>query len=110
MPPWTDAGPVDDLPEGQRRCTTLAGKPVILFHQGGKLRAVQNICPHAGLPLADGELRGRVLTCPFHGYSYDIATGRNVDFPHEEPPVRTYPVRVQAGRIEVDLTPNQAKP
>lgn len=107
MAQWTDAGFADDLPEGERRCLRLADKPVLIFNRDGELHAIQNICPHAGLPLEDGQLRGRVLTCPFHGYSYDIANGRNVDFPHDELPVRTYPVRLKAGRIQVDLDPDR---
>jgi nitrite reductase/ring-hydroxylating ferredoxin subunit len=63
---------------------------------------VRDACPHAGKPLRDGSVCGTVLTCRYHGYAYDVRSGRHVDFPYDELPVRTLAVRLREGRVEVD--------
>jgi len=106
---WHDLKPTEndtaltlsELPPGARLCAKVAGKSIVVFNLDGKLLAVANTCPHAGQPLDEGELRGKVLTCPYHGYAYRIDTGANIDFPHEEPPVKTYEVRVEDGAVQV---------
>ena len=95
-----------DLPDGARRCVEIAGRTLVVFNVAGTFYAISNTCPHAGRPLEDGELRGKVLTCPFHGYAYRVDTGANIDFPDIEPPVVTFPVRIHDGHVEVDVTPD----
>jgi nitrite reductase/ring-hydroxylating ferredoxin subunit len=58
------------------------------------------------MPLGEGELAGKIITCPFHGYAFDITTGRNVDFPDDAPATRL-PVRREGDRIMVDLEPGE---
>ncbi|MEM9415600.1 MAG: Rieske (2Fe-2S) protein [Planctomycetota bacterium] len=96
-----------DLPEGGRVCTAVNGRPVVVFNLDGKLHAIANTCPHAGRPLEDGELRGKIITCPYHGYAYNIANGVNIDFPDLEPPVATFAARFVDGRLELDDTPTE---
>jgi nitrite reductase/ring-hydroxylating ferredoxin subunit len=92
-----------ELPPGARRCVTAQGRPLAVFNVDGRYLAIENVCPHAGLPLAEGELRGRILTCPFHGFTYNIESGQNVDFDDE--PLRRYPVHVENGKVWVSLEP-----
>jgi len=89
MAKWIDLGPIDDIPAGEPVCKTAGEQQIVIIKQDGALHALANRCPHAGLPLEDGEVRGRVITCPFHGYTFDMQSGRNVDFPHDEPPAKT---------------------
>ena len=103
MPRYIDTLPDADLPEGDKRCLDAAGTAIVLCRADGKLHAFVNNCPHAGLPLGDGELRRHVITCPFHGYTFDIRTGRNIDFPEQEQPLTTLPVRVEDDMIQVDV-------
>ena len=103
MPQWIDVGPVEEFPPGVQACTKAEERQVVVFNIDGEMRAILNTCPHAGLPLADTERRGKVITCPFHGYAYHLDTGRNLDYPDIEPPVRTFPVRIEGGRVEVDV-------
>ncbi len=104
MPQWIDIGHANDFPPGSKQCLDPKGIPLVVCHPDTGLAVVANTCPHAGLPLGDGELRARVLTCPHHGYAYDVTTGRNIDFPHEELPLTTYPVRLTTdGRVQVQL-------
>lgn len=104
MANWTDAIALADIPDGQTKlCLTVAGRPVVLLHVEAQWYAIRNECPHAGLPLGEGEVRGRVITCPFHGYAYNVTNGRNIDFPHDELPCRTYPVRIEGDTLQLDL-------
>src|SRR5690606_9187683 len=103
MGQWFDAEPVTNLPAGAKRCLTVAQRPIALLNIDGQVHAISNICPHAGLPLGEGECHGSVIICPYHGYAYDVRTGRNIDWPHDEPPVKTYPVRIENGMIQVYL-------
>jgi len=100
---WIKVCRRDEVPAGDKVCAAAAENGVVLCDSAGRLHAVANVCPHAGLPIGEGDLHGRVLICPFHGYAYDIHTGRNIDFPHEEPGVRTYPVKIEQGCVWVDL-------
>jgi len=102
---WTDIGPADDFTADERRCVTADGVHAIVFHVQGELYAIENRCPHAGLQLADGERNGLTLTCPYHGYTYNIKNGKNVDDPFYAERVRTFPVRIEAGRTQIQITP-----
>jgi len=101
MPDWTEIADADELPEGGRLCTTVNKKPIVVLHVDGKLYAVSNTCPHAGRPLEDGEVRGLTITCPFHGYAYNLRNGNNLDYPDIEPPLPMYPVRVESGKVQI---------
>ena len=107
MANWIDIGVAKELaPEG-KQCLTAGEMPVVVCRVEDRLVAVRNVCPHAGLPLGEGSLQGRVLTCPFHGYAYDVETGRNVDF-EEDIPLSKCPIRVtETGQAQVDVDPSQ---
>lgn len=100
---WVPLGRADDLRTDQHVCTKAGGKAIVVFHVDGAFHVISNVCPHAGLPLGEGDRRGMVITCPFHGYAYHIKTGRNLDWPEDEPPVKTYPSRVVDGILEIEM-------
>lgn len=102
MAKWIDAAGENEIAPGSKQCLTVAGFPIILYNIEGTLVATYNICPHAGLPIGDGDLIGSVISCPFHAYTYDVRTGRNVDDPDAER-LMTIKVRSQGGRVEVEL-------
>lgn len=67
---------VSDVPEGG--CIAIDapdGRTVALFNVGGQICALENTCPHAGGPLGEGSLEDTVVTCPWHGWSFDVKTG-----------------------------------
>ncbi len=68
----------------------------------GQFHALSNICPHAGGPIGDGDVDGSVVRCPLHGWGFDVHEGRCDVDPELTLPV--YPVRVRAGRVEVELS------
>jgi len=65
------------------KCKTLdvAGTPVALFNVDGSYFAIHNTCLHRQGPLGEGQLSGNVVTCPLHGWQYDVKTGQAVQNP-----------------------------
>ncbi len=106
MARWIDIGAAEEVAADGKACLSAEDVPIVVCRVEGQLVAVRNVCPHAGLPLGEGPLQGRVLTCPFHGYAYDVQTGKNVDFDGDTP-LDVCPVRLtDAGRAEVDIDPS----
>jgi sulfite reductase (ferredoxin) len=92
---------VEDLPPGAVRAVVVSGRPLALANVDGEVVALDGTCPHAGGPLGEGELEGRVsLRCPWHGASFDVRTGAPQAGPAPGP-VATYPVRVEDGVVQV---------
>jgi nitrite reductase/ring-hydroxylating ferredoxin subunit len=56
------------------------GKKIIISKINGKHCAIENKCPHLGLPLAKGKVENGVITCPFHGSKFDLCSGKNVEW------------------------------
>jgi nitrite reductase (NADH) small subunit len=93
--------PSDALPEGCGRQFQAAGREVAVFRQAGQLFALDGRCPHQGGPLGEGELVGRHVSCVWHGWSFDLETGRCVEEPDEA--VESFAVRDADGHVVVDL-------
>lgn len=91
----------DEVPVGMVRELQLDGKIVALANVGGKLYAVNNVCLHRGGPLGQGELSGQTVTCPWHGWQYDVTTGKALMNPAVG--VESYRVEVRGDDIYVDL-------
>lgn len=102
MAKWIDIAAEKDIPPGQKRCLEAEGRSIVICNINGKLHAAANICPHAGMPVGDGDLVGEVLTCPYHGYAFNVTNGKNIDEPSDEP-LTMYPARIVNDRVEVEL-------
>jgi len=101
-PTWTRAWPVSELPHGSIRTWKPEGRQLAVVHdEEGRVFAVDNRCPHEGYPLAQGDLKGCVLTCAWHNWKFDLTDGSCVLGGEG---VRTYPTRVAEGVLEVDLS------
>ena len=108
MPRWIEVGSAEDFPAGEKKCVDVGEVPAVICNIDGRLCASVNICPHAGLPVGEGELTGSILTCPYHGYAFDVASGRNVDS-DDDPPLKTLGVRIKNdGVVEVDVDGQEA--
>jgi nitrite reductase (NADH) small subunit len=96
-------GPLSEIPIGEGRVYVVGGEQVAVFRpRQGPVRALSAICPHAGGPLADGQIDNDVVICPLHLNAFELATGcsRNA-----QPNLRTYPVDVVNGEILLTQTP-----
>jgi len=92
---------IGELPPGMTRELQLDGKVIALSNVGGKLYAIDNVCLHRGGPLGEGELSGQVVTCPWHGWQYDVTSGKLVTNPAVG--VETYPVELRGDDVYVDV-------
>ena len=91
----------DEVPPGSIREFQLDGKTVALANVGGKLFVINNTCLHRGGPLGEGDLKCQIVTCPWHGWQYDVTTGKLATNPAVG--VETYPVEVRGDDIFVDI-------
>ena len=81
MPNGVRVAKASDLPPGSSRVVVVRGMPVALFNVGGTLYALSNVCLHRGGPVGEGEVSGTTVTCPWHGWEYDLRTGRGATNP-----------------------------
>ena len=91
--------PSDAVGEGDVVETMLDGIPVAVCRVDGEIHVLDSTCPHAGGPLAEGDLEAHFLVCPFHGWPFDIRTGCTELDP--EAKVRVYAAREVDGTIVV---------
>src|SRR5499427_5434370 len=93
------AARVSEIPVGAIKEVQVGGKPIALFNVGGTFYAIDNTCLHRGGPLGEGELEGAVVTCPWHGWQYDVTTGVNTMDDSER--VERYEVKVEGTAVLV---------
>jgi nitrite reductase (NADH) small subunit len=67
---------IGDIPAGGGRAFTVGRYEVAIFNVDGAFYAVENSCPHQGGPLADGWMEGPLVTCPWHGWCFDVRSGK----------------------------------
>lgn len=96
---FVDVCALEDLSTSRGLAVRVGGKDVALFRVNGAVHALENSCRHAGASLAGGKLCGKVVTCPAHGWRYDVTTGSVVVAPSLA--VATFPVRIADGRVLV---------
>ncbi len=90
----------DEVPEGTGRTVEIGGKQIALFNAGGKFYAIGNVCLHRQGPLGEGDLEGTIVTCPWHGWQYDVTTGCNTDEPSRK--VACFAVRVDGDEVLIE--------
>jgi nitrite reductase/ring-hydroxylating ferredoxin subunit len=64
------------IPAGTCRAFSVGRYEVAVFNVAGQLFALENSCPHQGGPLADGWLEGPLVTCPWHGWCFNVTNGK----------------------------------
>ena len=92
---------VADIPTDSGKTVEAAGRQIALFNAGGKFFAIDNTCKHRGGPLAEGELDGTTVACPWHGWEYDFSTGCNVDDPSMT--LTCFGVKVEGDDILIEI-------
>lgn len=97
---WLNVAPTDDVPPGERLVFEVGRTWIVLFNVGGQFYAVEDECTHEEFPLSEGVLTDYSIECAKHGACFDIRDGR-VLAPPAFLPVKTFPVRVEDGQIQV---------
>jgi nitrite reductase/ring-hydroxylating ferredoxin subunit len=98
MAEWVSVAQETDVREVLR--VDIGGQPVALFRVDGQVFALHDICSHEYARLSDGELWDDRVYCPKHGSAFDVKTGAVEGLPATAP-VKSFPVRVEAGRVYV---------
>lgn len=84
------------------RLSDLPIGPVAVYHFSGKVYAAQDVCPHAGAHLSEGDLEGFVITCPLHGSQFDVRTGERLRGPADLE-IKTYRVEIEGAQVFLRL-------
>jgi nitrite reductase/ring-hydroxylating ferredoxin subunit/Fe-S cluster biogenesis protein NfuA len=98
---WLDAGTLSEIPEGGVRTLQLGGEKILLSRRGKTVTCFQNACAHLGFPIHDGEVEEGIITCPHHGFRYDLGSGECLTAPEVQ--LQSHAVRVIGVRVEVRL-------
>lgn len=101
MPEFTSVAKAGEVPEGEGRVIKVDGVDVALFHLDGEYYAIDNTCVHRGGPLGEGMCDGIVVTCPWHGWQYDVTSGECQNVPGEG--VESYEVRIEGDDVQVKV-------
>jgi nitrite reductase/ring-hydroxylating ferredoxin subunit len=91
-----------EIAPGQARLVNVKGRQIVLFNVEGAFFALDNACTHEEGPLAEGDVEGYEVTCPWHGARFDIRTGE-VLCPPAYDAVARYNVRVTGTDLEVEI-------
>ena len=92
---------LSDVAEGKPRAVRVEGHSIALFQHEGAVYATDNQCPHMGYPLVRGRVRKGVLSCDWHGWSYDMEGGGCFTGGCDD--LATFPVEVRNGDIYIDV-------
>ena len=90
-----------EVPEDRALIVEARGRKIALFNAGGVLYAIDNACRHLGGSLGAGEVYGKRVVCPLHGWEYDFTTGANVDDP--ETRVACFRVKLEGNDILIEI-------
>jgi nitrite reductase/ring-hydroxylating ferredoxin subunit len=99
MTEFVEIARTTDLPTGRARAYPLGEGRIALYHTAAGFFATDNTCPHRGGPLAEGDLIGNEIVCPWHLWGFDLATGLCPGNPEIQ--VAVHEVRVEGERILV---------
>ena len=95
-------GRLEDLPPAEPKLVEVGGLRLVLVRVGGEAHALDEICGHQGGPLSEGKVSGAKVTCPWHGWTYDLRTGQCL-MPTRGGATASYPVRVEDGDILLEV-------
>lgn len=90
-----------DLKPGECKVVQVEGKTFALFNVDGTFYVTDNTCLHRGGPLGEGDLDGKIVTCPWHGWRYDVTSGASLNNPAVK--VACFPARVEGTSVFVEV-------
>ena len=98
---WVLAARLADLVEERLTALTLGEENILLWRSGGAVSCFANACAHLGMAIDGGAIDEGILTCPWHGFQYDLASGECLTAPEVQ--LQPFAVRVIGARVEVRL-------
>ena len=101
MAQLTKVASKSDIPPGTGKVVQVGGKAIAVFNCDGAFYAIDNTCKHRGGPLGEGMVSGTSVSCPWHGWEYDVTSGACQMDPAITVP--TFPVTVQGDDVLVSV-------
>ena len=101
MSEFVKVATIDELAPGECRSVEVSRSRIALFNAAGKFYAMDDTCAHRAGPLGDGSLDGTIVTCPWHGWKYDVSTGACQANPRIQ--LTCYEVRVNGNDVTIAL-------
>lgn len=92
---------LSDLPVGEKKMVMVSGQDVLVCNVDGKVSAISNSCAHQGGPLSEGTMSGKIVTCPWHHWKFDVTTGDCTVVVGMD--VNSYPTKVEGDDILVEV-------
>jgi len=92
---------VSSVPPGSGAEVVANGKIFAVYNVEGTIYVIDGICPHAGGPLGKGMLRGNIVTCPWHGWQFDVSTGKHCL--NERLCQKRFDAKIEDGKVIVEI-------
>ena len=102
MTEFVTVGQISDFAPGRGHMVVVNGRHIALFRLDDGFFAIDNLCLHQAGPLCEGDIEGGVVTCPWHGWSYEIRSGTLVQDPRVG--VSRHNTRIVGNDVQVQLT------
>jgi len=87
---------------GKGMAVDVKGTRVAVFNINGEIFAIDDTCTHAGGSLSEGDVEGNIVTCPWHGATFDVTSGNVLSEPAADS-VKSYKVRVEGDDIKIEI-------
>lgn len=106
---YVKVGKTSEVPPGSMRLFNAGGRDILVVNVNGKIYAMAGKCTHMGADLSQGKLQGIIVTCPRHGSTFDVTTGKALSGPKIGPlrlktaDAAVYEVRVEDSEILVNV-------
>jgi nitrite reductase (NADH) small subunit len=101
---WTRVGSFSECPTDSPVEFVVEGRIIAIFRVDDQVYALDGICPHQGGPLGQGKLEGCIVTCPWHGWQYDVHDGQHTSIATLKH--TSFPTKVENGDVLIAL-PNE---
>lgn len=92
---------ISDIPNFGKKAVSISGREILLINVKGSIYAVENECPHQGSPLSAAVVKDGYISCPRHGYRFNLTDGRCAE--HPEFVLATFPVQLDGDSVLIDL-------
>jgi nitrite reductase (NADH) small subunit len=92
---------ISEVPNFGKKVVSISGREILLVNVKGTVYALENECPHQGSPLNAAVVKDSYISCPRHGYRFNLADGCCAE--HPEFVLATFPVQLIGDEIIVDL-------
>ena len=101
MEEFTPVASVEEFADGRRKTVQFDGREVAIFKIAEEFYAIENECPHQGAPLCEGHVDGEIVSCPWHGWQFDVRSG---EFQLRKTLVQPqFAVRVVGDEVQVEV-------